>query len=114
MLFVQECLRRFGREGDKFILVYRDKTEQERNQAVTDASVVAEEQKTAKGCKNSYSKILLESKNIIFRGAPGTGKSYLAKEIAADTLTNIQIFQMSRRSRSNLFSSTQVMIIQIL
>jgi len=33
---------------------------------------------TVQGCKNSYSKILLESKNIIFRGAPGTGKSYLA------------------------------------
>lgn len=32
---------------------------------------------------NNYSKALLESKNIIFRGAPGTGKSYLAKEIAA-------------------------------
>lgn len=88
LLFVQECLRRFGREGDKFILVYRDKTEQERNQAVTDASVVAEEQKTAKGCKNPYSKILLESKNIIFRGAPGTGKSYLAKEIAADIISD--------------------------
>ena len=88
LLFVQECLRRFGREGDKFILVYRDKTEQERNQAVTEASVVAEEQKTAKGCKNPYSKILLESKNIIFRGAPGTGKSYLAKEIAADIISD--------------------------
>lgn len=29
-----------------------------------------------------YSKILLQSKNLIFRGAPGTGKSYLAREIA--------------------------------
>ena len=88
LIFVQECLKRFGNEGDKFIFIYRDKTEQEKNQAVTDAIVVEEEEKTARGCKNPYSKILLESKNIIFRGAPGTGKSYLAKEIAADIISD--------------------------
>ena len=38
--------------------------------------------------KNPYSKLLLESKNIVFRGAPGTGKSYLAKQIAADIISN--------------------------
>lgn len=37
--------------------------------------------------KISYSKNLIESKNIIFRGAPGTGKTYLAKEIAADIIS---------------------------
>lgn len=37
--------------------------------------------------RNPYSRILIESKNIIFRGAPGTGKSYLAKEIAADIIS---------------------------
>lgn len=37
---------------------------------------------------NKYSKKLIESKNIIFRGAPGTGKSYLAKEIAAYVASN--------------------------
>lgn len=88
LYFVQECLKRFGSKDDKFVLVYRDKTEQEKNQAVTAASVVEEEKKTVQGCKNPYSKILLESKNIIFRGAPGTGKSYLAKEIAADIISD--------------------------
>lgn len=88
LYFVQECLKRFGKEGDRFILVYRDKTEQEKSQAVNDAIVVEEEEKAARGCKNPYSKLLLESKNVIFRGAPGTGKSYLAKEIAADIISD--------------------------
>ena len=38
--------------------------------------------------KNKYSPLLLESKNLILRGAPGTGKSYLAREIAADIISN--------------------------
>ena len=88
LYFVQECLKRFGKNGDKFVLIYRDKTDQEKNQAINDAIVVEEEKKSVQGCKNPYSKILLASKNIIFRGAPGTGKSHLAKEIAADIISD--------------------------
>ena len=36
----------------------------------------------------SYKRMLIESKNLIFRGAPGTGKTYLAKEIAAYIISN--------------------------
>ena len=81
-------MRRFGDEGDKFVLIYRDKTEQEENKDTSEEKVIADIEKTTQESKNPYSRILLESKNIIFRGAPGTGKSYLAKEIAADIISN--------------------------
>ncbi len=46
------------------------------------------QEKQVRGFNNPYSPVLIKSKNIIFRGAPGTGKSYLAKEIAADIVSN--------------------------
>lgn len=87
-LFERECLSRFGNPGDKFVLVYRDKTEEEENKDTSEEKVNSDIEKTSQESKNPYSKLLLESKNIIFRGAPGTGKSYLAKSIAADIISN--------------------------
>ena len=88
IIFERECLRRFANPGDKFVLIYRDKTEQEENNDTSEINVNADIEKTSQESKNPYSKLLLESKNIIFRGAPGTGKSYLAKAIAADIISN--------------------------
>ena len=88
IVFVQECLKRFGNQGDRFILVYRDKDEKETEQEESEAAVQEELVQQFKGYRNPYSSMLIESKNIIFRGAPGTGKSYLAKEIAADIISN--------------------------
>lgn len=88
IIFVQECLKRFGAPGDQFILIYREKDEKETKADETEAAVQEELVQQFKGYNNSFSSMLIESKNIIFRGAPGTGKSYLAKQIAADIISN--------------------------
>lgn len=88
IIFVQECLKRFGDIGDKFVLTYRDKGKKESKQDETDTKAQKKLVQQSIGYRNPYSSMLIESKNIIFRGAPGTGKSYLAKEIAADIISN--------------------------
>lgn len=75
IIFAKECLKRFGEKGDKFILVYKDKIDMA-------------EKLLSDGYKHKYSETLVGSRNIIFHGAPGTGKSYLSKELAADIISN--------------------------
>ena len=88
ILFVQECLKRFGEPGDQFVLTYREKDEKEAAAAKAEAAIQQELVQQFKGYRNPFSSMLIESKNLIFRGAPGTGKSHLAKEIAADIISN--------------------------
>lgn len=83
LIFVQECLKRFGDPGDQFVLIYREKDENEIVSSNTEPPVQSPEE-----YQIPFSSILIESKNLIFRGAPGTGKSYLAKKIAADIISN--------------------------
>lgn len=87
LIFVQECLKRFGEPGDKFILTYREKDIKESEDEAIEARIQEELVKPVKEYGNEYSRMLIESKNIIFRGAPGTGKSYLAKQIATDIIS---------------------------
>ena len=88
IFFVQECLKRFGKPGDQFVLTYREKDEKETVVAEAESAAQEELVQQFKGYRNPFSAMLIESKNLIFRGAPGTGKSYLAKEIAADIISN--------------------------
>lgn len=83
LIFVQECLKRFGDPGDQFVLIYREKDENEIVSSNTEPPVQPPEE-----YQIPFSSILIESKNLIFRGAPGTGKSYLTKKIAADIISN--------------------------
>lgn len=88
ILFIQECLKHFGQQGDEFVLTYREKDKKEAVQPENEEIVAEEQALEFAGYTNPYSSNLIESKNVIFRGAPGTGKTYLAKEIATDIISN--------------------------
>lgn len=97
IFFVQECLKRFGDSGDKFILKYYKKNEQ--NSSIEKNGVIQKESvKVNEEYRNEYSSMLIASHNLIFRGAPGTGKTYLAKKIAADIISDGAIDDYSRLS----------------
>lgn len=98
IIFVQECLKRFGEPGDKMVLIYYEKDEKEKQEATTEAAAQEELVQQFKEYQNPFSSMLMESKNLIFRGAPGTGKTYLAKEIAADIISNGQAEKLDQLS----------------
>lgn len=93
VVFVQECLKRFGEEHDRFIMKYKLRDEKDMpNAKKANLEHLKHLERLLKDTVSVYkipeSKKLLESKNMIFRGAPGTGKSYLAKAIAADIVSD--------------------------
>ena len=96
LIFVKECLKRFGTEGDKFILVYKDKDGE--NEAMeSNLQIMAIEEHI-----RSYSDLLLSSKNIVFRGAPGTGKTYLSKQIASYIVSNGRTSDINSLSQNEI------------
>lgn len=90
IIFVQKCLELFGSSGDQFVLTYRERNNNEMQDAQGAAAAQKQLSKQTNEYRNPFSTMLIASKNLIFRGAPGTGKSYLAKKIAADIISNGQ------------------------
>lgn len=54
IIFVQECLKRFGKPGDQFILTYREKDEKETKAAETEAATQEELIQQFKGYRNPF------------------------------------------------------------
>ena len=96
LIFVKECLKRFGTEGDKFILVYKDKDGENEAMESNSQTMAIEEH------IRSYSELLLSSKNIVFRGAPGTGKTYLSKQIAANIVSKGRTSDINNLSQNEI------------
>ena len=96
LIFVKECLNRFGTEGDKFILVYKDKNGENEVMESNSQTMAIEEH------IRSYSDLLLSSKNIVFRGAPGTGKTYLSKQIASYIVSNGRTSDINSLSQNEI------------
>lgn len=112
IVFVRECLRRFGAPGDAFVLTYREKTEKEKNEKKKSENKkqppLSEEQITFESsapqpepADNTYTRddflrdvympperydtlvtVLRHKRNIILQGAPGVGKTFAARRLA--------------------------------
>jgi hypothetical protein len=55
IIFVQECLKRFGEPGDQFILTYRERTRRKTEAAETEAAAQEELVQQFKGIQKSFS-----------------------------------------------------------
>lgn len=85
--FVQECLIRFGADGDYFELIYTPKKEKKENNV----------KKSTTQLEQATIDILKKSNNIILYGPPGTGKTRtalsVAQQLAKDKKTGIKLVQ---------------------
>lgn len=70
LLFVQECLKRFGKDGDKFVLEYSEKEKDDKKSISNSVSEINDVENKTIDTNNSI------SVNTILYGPPGTGKTY--------------------------------------
>ena len=93
MLLAQNLLKKFGKRDQYFEVMVSQKDisgppPSPPSPPDNPPDPVAAPPKPSINYQNIYSSLLIKSKNVIFRGAPGTGKTFLAKEIAADIVSN--------------------------
>lgn len=87
IIFVHECLKQFGKSGDQFVLIYRDKDDKEDepldsdNQKYSNKDFLSEVFLTEKDY-NRLTALLRNKMNVILQGAPGVGKTFTAKRLA--------------------------------
>lgn len=111
MILAQNLLKTFGHREQYFEIIVTQKSEVSDSETVPPPinSIEVEISNESINYQNKYSYILSESKNVIFRGAPGTGKSFLAKEIAADIISNGEV---QRYSQLNETQKQQIGFVQ--
>ena len=82
ILFVQECLKRFGSPGDCFQLIYREKDDDSDDENLNEDWVIVYDEFETDKIRN----------RIVF-GAPGTGKSYTLEEDRKKWLSDEDYFE---------------------
>ncbi len=102
LVFVKECLMRFGKDGDKFVLVYKEKDKKEKDKdKLTDGELeIPAGPDTEAADAIDHGEALTEvpvdangkpyPRNCIYFGAPGTGKSYAVDDIVKNDDTAIR------------------------
>lgn len=89
ILFVKECLKRFGNDGDKFVLTYCNKADGESDDSSD------EEIKTSTGNNHSL--------NTILYGPPGTGKTYYSVIYAVAIIENKKVDDVAKEDYDEVF-----------
>lgn len=84
ILFVKECLKKFGNAGDKFVVTFRNKREGEKDDDADD-------------------KVTVHNLNTILYGPPGTGKTYHTAIYAVAIIENKPIADVASETYDSVF-----------
>ena len=120
IMFVQECLKRFGEPEDKFVLVYREKDEKENKQVYEDITSNEELVQLFNGYRNPYPSYACTLQKILSFEEHREQVNHILQRklqrilLVMDMRMTTRCFLMNRRSRLNLCSFIQVMTIRTL
>lgn len=85
-------LKKFGDNGAQFQMVV---SQGDFAPSVDNSSPSSTPRRTKNNYSRNYASKVITSSNVIFRGAPGTGKSFLAKQIAAEIVSDGRVSEES-------------------